>query len=81
LSSVAVSGRPQAHRHSPWLTAHDSGSLNMSRPAVTTCGNGIEVGGRVVVVEWTDCAPPPHAAPKTAMAHNAGVLNRLRLIV
>jgi hypothetical protein len=53
----------------------------MSRPAVTTCGNGIEVGGRVVVVEWTDCAPPPHAAPKTAMAHNAGVLNRLRLIV
>jgi hypothetical protein len=45
-----------------------------------TCGNELEGSGRVVVVEWTDCVPPPHAAPTTAIAPTARTLNRLRLI-
>jgi hypothetical protein len=72
---MAVPGLPQAHLQVPWPTFQDDGTLNVSRPAVTTCFREDVSRGRVVVVGWMDWAGPPHAVPRTATKHSADAVN------
>jgi len=72
---------PQPHLQAPKPTAQEDGSLNVSRPSVTTFCREAAASGRVVVVECTDCAALPHAVPMTATRHSADTAIRFGLIV